>query len=82
MIPTNINQAIIYTIKRIVKSMSHSSEIRLTYRQSNKFCYRYPKQNRKSCQQKHNTLTTWMRESGQQERKRAINFLTHYSTEC
>ena len=64
MIPTNINQAIIYTIKRIVKSMSHSSEIRLTYRQSNKFCYQYLKQNRKSCQQKHNTLTTWMRETG------------------
>ena len=49
MIPTNINQAIIYTIKRIVKLMSHNSEIRLTYRQSNKFCYRYPKQNRKAC---------------------------------
>ena len=58
MIPTNINQAIIFTIKRIVKSMSHSSEIRLTYRQSNKFCYRYPKQNRKACQQKAAKNTT------------------------
>ena len=55
MIPTNINQATIYTIKRIVNSMSHSSEIRLTYRQSNKFCYRYPKQNRKACHKQNTT---------------------------
>ena len=49
MIPTNIIQATIYTIKRIVKSMSRSSELRGTYQQSNKFFYRYPKQNRKAC---------------------------------
>ena len=47
--PTNIIQFIIYTIKRIVKSMPRSSELRLTYRQGNKFYYRYPKQNRKAC---------------------------------
>ena len=58
MIPTNIIQIIIYTIKGYVKSMLLSFELRGSYQKGNKFCYRYPKQNHKACQQKHNTLTT------------------------